>query len=128
MKNFLFALLAFASLSTAHAACIPSDITGGWVLYQTNINAQPQHTGRCEIKIADNAARSLTGTCSLSNGYDMTVTGTATVNASCAATMTFSFLGGTMDFDMQLAADRQSFVGRWKNSFDNVGGTNGVRK
>jgi hypothetical protein len=128
MKNFLFALMAFSSLSTAHANCLPSDISGWWVMYQTNITAQPQHTGRCEIKVADNATKTLSGACKLSNGYEMSVTGTASVNANCAAIMTLSFTGGTMDFDMQLAVDRQAFVGRWKNSFGDLGGTNGVKK
>jgi hypothetical protein len=127
-KIFIATVLSFIGVSAAQAACLPSDITGNWVLYQTNISAQPAHTGRCAISVADNATRTLTGRCTLSNGFAMDVTGSATVNAMCEATLKLNFTGGSMNFGMQLAPDRQSFVGSWKNSFGDVGGTNGVRK
>lgn len=128
MKKLYLSLVLLSFIPSVYAGCIPSDITGSWITYQTNISAEVPHTGRCDIKIADNNARSFTGKCNLSVGFDMDVTGTAKVNNDCSAVLAMKFNGGGMDFDMQLSPDRQSFVGRWKNSFGDVGGTNGVRK
>jgi hypothetical protein len=128
MKKILLALTLLPIMSLAQAECLPSDITGNWISYQTNITATIAHTGRCDLKIADNNNRSLTGTCSLSNGYEMTVTGKAKVNSDCSASLTLNFTGGSMNFEMQLSTDRQAFVGRWENSYNEVGATNGVRK
>lgn len=127
-KYAVLGLLSLAVMPVAQANCNVSDITGTWVLYQTNISAAVPHTGRCEIRVTDTPARTLTGNCNLSVGVDIPVTGNASVTNSCSAVITMNFDGGNMTFDAQLAPDRQSFVGRWTNSFGDVGGSSGVRK
>ncbi|MFZ2726030.1 MAG: hypothetical protein WAX77_07275 [Methylococcaceae bacterium] len=128
MKKISFALIALFFFGSAQADCLPADISGSWVMYQTNISAQVPHTGRCEIKVADKTSRSFTGDCALSNGAQFPVTGTATILNNCSASLSMNFTGGSFSFDVQLATDKQAFVGQWTNSFGDVGGTNAVKK
>lgn len=125
MRKFALILAAVSFASTAQAACIPTDTTGSWVLYQSNLTAR--HTGRCAIAVAENATRAFAGNCKF-DGNSVDVQGTATVNSSCAVVVKMNFTGGSMTFDAQLTTDKQAFVGSWKNSFGDVGTTSAVKR
>ena len=121
---FIFAALSFASSAQA-SSCVSSDIIGSWVMYQANLTAR--HTGRCAITVSESADRAFVGNCKFgTNSID--VQGTATVYSRCNVGVKMNFTGGSMYFEVQLASDKQAFVGSWKNTFGDVGTTSAVKQ
>ena len=117
-------------------ACKNSDMNGDWVAYQAEVLKNP-HTGVCAFAVSKGEISE--GSCDFSlkdaDGNELAAlrfNGTATVNKDCSATLTMDFrpYGRPFisTFEIQLATDRQSYVGRWHNTFGALGPTNGVKK
>jgi hypothetical protein len=123
MKKLFPAVLCLLFASQAHAGCKSSDFSGTWIMYQANLNEQ--HSGRCEVKASQGMAE---GSCAMSNGLKFAVHGPVAVDKSCAVSLTLDFTGGSSHFDLQLARNKQSFVGQWDNTFGTHGISSGVRR
>lgn len=139
MKKILFiaASLVISSQVQAAPGCKASDLNGNYVMYQAAINKN-FHTGRCEIQILNGNA---TGTCAFDPAVDLTpnfngpVAGPAVMNSNCSATMELDFHPNpaapaftiVSTFDLQFTPDKQSFIGKFVNSFNVEGTTSGTR-
>ncbi len=139
MKKILCVASILLLSSQAHAApgCKASDLNGNYVMYQAAINKN-FHTGRCEIQILNGNA---TGTCAFDPLVDLTpnfngpVSGPAVINKNCSAKLKLDFHPNPSDpaftiesnFDLQFTPDKQSFIGKFINSFNVEGTTSGTR-
>lgn len=113
------------ALFSAHlqAGCKLPDLNGTWIMYQSNL--AEQHTGRCAINVARGA---FTGHCAMGRHIEFDVTGTASVDKDCGVSLQMDFSGGSSTFDLQLARNKQVFVGQWSNTFGTGGTSNGVKR
>lgn len=123
MKKILLTVPALLFCAQIQAACKTSDFNGTWILYQDNL--QEQHTGRCEINVVKGAA---TGHCVMGHHIEFDVQGPAVVGKGCAVSLQLAFTGGSSTFDLQLAKNKQLFVGQWDNTFGTGGISNGVKR
>jgi len=110
-----------------HPACAAKALEGDWVSYQGTAQAGAPHTGVCRIHVEDGVA---TGDCDFSLGFTGPFQGAATVNDDCSAEVTMDFAPAAFvsKFQLQLARNKQSFVGRWENDFGANGIANGVKR
>ncbi|MGY6275533.1 hypothetical protein [Methylomonas sp. MgM2] len=119
--------------------CRSKDLNGDYVMFQAAVNNPDlNHTGRCEVSIADGE---LSGTCAFdpnvsgNPNFNGPVYGTATMNANCSAEMEIRFRPNpanqefevVSNFDVQFTPDKQSLVGKFSNQFGVYGVTNGTR-
>lgn len=127
---------AYAGSGAQHyKGCKPSDMNGDWVAYQAEVLKNP-HTGVCHFKVFKGQIKE--GTCdfNLTDQFGNALTGlnfdgTAKVEPDCSTELTMDFRPYgrpfVSTFNIQLAPDKQSYVGRWKNTFGAIGPTNGVK-
>lgn len=136
IKHTLIACALLASTQVqAGPACTAANLNGTYVMYQAAINKN-FHTGKCTIAITNG---SLTGNCDFDpavNGdhnFHGPVYGTATINTNCSATAVISFdpVPGVVhidsNFDLQFTGDKQSFIGKFVNTFGVQGTSSGTR-
>lgn len=123
MKKILLAIPALLFCTQVQAACKQSDLNGTWISYQAALTEG--HTGRCELTVAQG---NLAGRCEMNDGFGFDVEGPVKVGKNCAATLEMNFTGGSAMFDLQLNKGKDAFVGQWKNTFDIVGTTSGVKR
>lgn len=136
MKKILFVASTLLLSMQVHAApgCKASDLNGNYVMYQAAINKN-FHTGRCEVTIANN---NLTGHCTFdptvdgNPNFNGPVYGNATMNTNCSAVATISFDPNATThidsyFDLQYTPDKQSFIGKFINTYNVEGTTSGTR-
>jgi len=139
MKKILLVASSLLLSTQVHAApgCKASDLNGNYVMYQAAINKN-FHTGRCEIQILNGNA---TGTCEFdpavdgSHNFHGPVSGPAVINTNCSATLELDFHPNpsipeftiVSNFNLQFTPDKQSFIGKFVNSFDVQGTTSGTR-
>jgi len=145
MKKTLFIAAMALIAAQSHAdertkgGCKSKDINGNYVMFQAAVNKpELNHTGRCEINIADGE---LTGTCAFdpnnsgNPNFNGPVYGTAMMNSNCSAEMQMTFHPNPAvpefkvesNFDVQFTPDKQSLVGKFSNNFNVYGVTNGTR-
>ncbi len=143
MKKLLIAsaILAIAGQATAgddryHGrGCRASDMNGEWVSYQNEVKANP-HTGKCTFTVDRGLA---SGACDFSLTdpagnplTDLQFDGTATVNPDCSVDLTMDFQPYgrpfVSTFQLQLAKGKDTYAGRWENTFGAIGTTNGVKR
>ncbi len=143
MKKALLVCCTLAIVGQAHAdfdpshskRCKNSDLNGTWVSYQAEVLANP-HTGKCVVNIWNGVAK---GTCdfSLENPpgvplTDLQFDGTVQVDGDCSVDLTMDFTPYgrpfVSTFQLQLARDKQTYAGRWSNTFGALGTTNGVKR
>lgn len=136
MKKVLIASAILGIASQAYAGadrspgrgCRTSDMNGEWVSYQNEVKANP-HTGKCTFTVNRGA---VDGTCdfTLPDATGLEFAGTATVNPDCSVELTMDFDPAPFvsTFQLQLAKDKETFAGRWENTFGAIGTTNGVKR
>ena len=134
-------LIAAAFLTAAQIQAAPGcrqwDLNGSYVMYQNSIALANLHTGRCEVTVSNGWA---SGTCAfvgtdngkIKDGFSGSVTGTASINRDCSASMELDFSPApnvTVQsfFDLQFTPDKQSFIGQWTNNFGLLGTSSGTR-
>ena len=124
-------------------ACTAADLNGDYVMFQAAVNRpELNHTGRCDINVTDGE---LSGSCEFGRNvsgnpnFHGPVYGDATINTNCSVEMTISFdpdsdgdgqpgpLHIDSTFDLQLAQDKNTFVGSFINTFGVEGITNGTK-
>lgn len=138
MKKILFvasALLLSTQIQAAITPCTKANLNGSYIMYQAAINHH-FHTGKCEVTINNGA---VTGHCAFDPSaenpvnFNGPVYGAATMNTNCSAVATISFdpVPGVVhidsDFDLQFAPDKDSFSGKFINTFGVQGTTSGSR-
>lgn len=124
MKKLLLAALPAVLFSAQlQAGCKTPDLNGTWIMYQSNL--AEQHTGRCQINVVQGA---FTGHCVMGHHMEFDVTGTASVDKTCGASLQMDFSGGSSTFDLQIARNKQVLVGQWSNTFGTGGISNGVKR
>jgi hypothetical protein len=112
----------------APKGCNTANLNGNWVSYQGAVTVNP-HTGICHLTVQDGAT---SGACSFSfpGAENLQFTGVAEVHEDCSADLTMDFAPDRpfqSTFQIQLAVDKQSFVGSWSNNFGVLGVANAVR-
>ncbi len=133
MKKILLTSSILAICMQAHAgepaqsACTAKALDGDWVSYQGTAQAGSPHTGVCRIHVEDGTT---TGDCDFSLGFTGPFHGNAAVNGDCSAEVTMDFAPARFvsTFQLQLARNKQSFVGRWENNLGANGVANGVKR
>jgi hypothetical protein len=137
MKKILLIATALLISTQVNAGpgCKAKDLNGNYVMYQAAINHH-FHTGKCEVNISNG---NLTGHCAFDPSaenpvnFNGPVYGTATINSNCSAVATISFdpvpnvVHIDSDFDLQFTPDKQSFIGKFINTFGVEGTTSGTR-
>lgn len=139
MKKILFIASGLLLSTQIHAApvagCTQASLNGNYVMYQAAINHH-FHTGKCEINITNGV---ISGTCAFdpsaenNPNFHGAVYGSATMNTNCSADMTISFdpvpnvVHIDSDFDVQFTPDKQSFIGKFINTFGVEGTTSATR-
>ncbi len=138
MKKILFvasSLLMASQVQAANTPCTKASLNGSYIMYQAAINHH-FHTGKCEITISNG---DLTGHCAFDPSaenpvnFNGPVYGSATMNTNCSAVATISFdpvpnvVHIDSDFDLQFTPDKQSFIGKFINTFGVEGTTSGTR-
>lgn len=138
MKKILFvasSLLMASQVQAANTPCTQASLNGSYIMYQAAINHH-FHTGKCEITISNG---DLTGHCAFDPSaenpvnFNGPVYGSATMNTNCSAVATISFdpvpnvVHIDSDFDLQFTPDKQSFIGKFINTFGVEGTTSGTR-
>ncbi|UZR29479.1 hypothetical protein [Methylococcus mesophilus] len=124
MKKLLLAALPAVLFSAQlQAGCKTPDLNGTWIMYQSNL--AEQHTGRRQINVVGGA---FTGHCVMGHHMAFDVTGTASADKNCEASLQMDFSGGSSTFDLQLARNKQVFVGQWSNNFGTGGISSGVKR
>lgn len=109
-------------------SCRSSDMNGEWVSYQNEVFKNP-HTGKCTFSIDGGLVN---GACdfTLPGATGLAFAGEVTVNPDCSVDLSMDFAPAPFvsTFQLQLAKDKQSFAGRWDNTFGAIGTTNGVKR
>ncbi len=139
-KIMLLSGLAYLAPGLAAAAvtpCMQSDMNGNYVMYQNSVALANLHVGRCEVNVRNGVAEgscdfTTTANGEIKQGFNGAVSGTASINVNCSASMTLDFNpapGVTVisTFNMQFSPDKQSFVGLWTNNFGLLGTSAGTR-
>lgn len=132
MKKLLLGILVLACCGPAAEAgsrrCKATQMDGDWVGFQNAVVVNP-HTGACDFTVSQGA---VTGNCDFSAPFNSSFSfvGTVAVSEDCSVEMVMDFAPAPFvsTFHLQLSRDRQSFVGRWENTFGVLGTTSGVKR